>query len=122
MKILKITDKFVDQRGLIANIFPQGAHIESISYITGVVGAVRGNHYHRKKEHYCYVIEGSIKYGWINEHGEKQSIILEPGDIVYTPAKERHQVIFLTAGALVEMGTEPREQEHYAEDTICEAF
>ena len=49
MRIIKITDKFVDQRGLIANIYPQGANIASISYITGVVGAVRGNHYHRKK-------------------------------------------------------------------------
>ncbi|SRR5258708_21842454 len=122
MKIIKIRDKFVDQRGLIVSIFPLGVHIASILYVTGTIGAVRGNHYHIKDEHYCYVIEGSINYSWINEDGEKQSTLLEPGDMVYTPAGEKHQFIFLTAGAFIAMATESREQAHYEEDTIREHF
>src|SRR4051812_10189678 len=113
MQILKIGDTFVDQRGSIVNILPSGIHIASILYITGHAGAVRGNHYHLKDEHYCYIVQGSVKYGWIDEHGEKQYTLLESGDIVYTPAHERHQFIFLTAGAFIAMATEAREQEHY---------
>ena len=122
MRITKISDKFVDHRGLIANIFPSRVCIASILYITGITGAKRGNHYHVKDEHYCYVTEGSINYGWIDEEGKKQTALLEPGDMVYTPAGERHQFIFLTAGAFIAMATESREQEHYEEDTIRETF
>lgn len=122
MRIIKISDKFVDQRGLIANIFPSGVEIRSVLYITGIAGAIRGNHYHRKDEHYCYVTEGSITYGWIDEHGEKQTRLLGPGDMVHSPSEERHQFIFETAGAFIALATESREQEHYEEDTIRESF
>jgi len=122
LRIINIRDKFVDQRGLIANIFPSGVHIRSILYITGIAGAERGNHYHIKDEHYCYVSEGSIKYGWINENGAEQSTLLEPGDMVYTPAGERHKFIFLTTGAFIALATESREQAHYEEDTVREPF
>ena len=122
MQILKVGDTFVDQRGSIVNILPSEVHIASVLYITGNAGAVRGNHYHLEDEHYCYIVEGSVQYGWIDEHGEKQYALLESGDIVYTPARERHQFIFLTAGAFVAMATKAREQEHYEEDTIREPF
>ncbi len=122
MRTITIRDKFVDQRGLITNIFPSGVQIRSILYITGTPGAVRGNHYHIKDEHYCFIVEGSIEYGWINENGEKQSTLLVPGDMVHTPTGERHQFIFVTAGAFIALATESREQEHYEEDTIRESF
>ena len=122
MRIIKLRDKFVDQRGLIANIFPSGVEIRSILYITGIAGAVRGNHYQRKDEHYCYVTEGSIEYGWIDKHGEKRSTLLGPGDMVHTPTEERHQFNCVTAGAFSTLATESREQEHYEEDTIRESF
>jgi len=122
LRIIKIRDKFIDQRGLIANIFPSGVPIRSILYITGSAGAVRGNHYHLKDEHYCYSVEGSIEYGWINENGERQATLLEAGDMVHTPAGEKHQFTFLTAGAFIAMATESREQAQYEEDTIREPF
>lgn len=127
MKLYKAVDRriFTDRRGLIDNILPDGETIKSVAYITGVVGAVRGNHYHLEDEHYCLVLNGRIEYSWIEKKGSKRmmnSIILESGDLIHTPTREPHRFVFLTEGIFLALSKRSRDEESYESDTIKEEF
>lgn len=121
MKIVKIDNKFKDARGLIENITPDQP-IRDILYITGEEGAVRGNHYHKKDQHYCYVISGLILYEYELEDGTKGTEILRPGDMVVNDLLEKHRFEFLTKGSFIAMATQSRKQEAYEEDTVRVEF
>lgn len=117
MKLTRRNPNFIDVRGAITNITPD-VEIRDILYITGKKGAVRGNHYHKKDRHFCYVLSGKIQYEWEDEGGEKGSLTLVPGDLVVNDILEKHRFIFKTDGAFIAMATEPRNQENYESDTV----
>lgn len=123
MKILAGLEQYKDVRGLIQNVIPDGVVIKSVLYITGKIGAERGNHWHQKDEHYCFVIEGTIRYDY-QEKGSNQTknVILKKGMTVHTPSGEKHRFIFLRPGAFIALATEPRSQDHYEADTKREVF
>lgn len=122
MELIQITNKYADERGIIENITPP-VQIKDILYITGKKGAIRGNHYHKKDIHYCYVIDGQIKYAWQDYGSTKtKEKILNPGDIVVNGKMEKHRFEFLTDGAFIAMATESRAQESYEADTVREIF
>jgi len=121
-EIIKITNRYEDARGLIENITPPES-IKDILWITGIKGAVRGNHYHKEDTHYCYVASGRIKYSW-QEHdsGEVHEVILVPGDLVVSTPMQKHRFEFLEDGAFIAMATKSREQENYESDTVRVEF
>lgn len=122
MQIIKITNKYEDERGIIENITPP-VQIKDSLYITGKKGAIRGNHYHKKDIHYCYVVSGQIKYCWQDHGSDKtEETILNPGDMVVNGLLEKHRFEFLEDGAFIAMATESREQENYEADTVREVF
>lgn len=116
-------EQFSDHRGDIINIFPDGVEIKSAMYITGKKGAQRGNHYHKKDVHYCYVTEGALLYESRNRKtGKIQIVHLFPGMIVANGPDEVHRFTFKTDGAFICLATQPRQQHNYEEDTIREDF
>lgn len=121
-ELIPITNKYADERGIIENITPP-VQIRDILYITGEKGAIRGNHYHKKDTHYCYIISGEIKYSW-KDHGSEKvyDMVLKPGDMVVSRPLQLHRFEFLAKGAFIAMATESREQENYEEDTIREVI
>ena len=62
MKLYDAIETHKDERGVIVDILTREANIKSVLYITGKKGTVRGNHYHMKDSHYCFVVSGKIRY------------------------------------------------------------
>ena len=54
-------------------------------------GARSRAHYHADCESALYMLEGSIEIRW-GEHLE-QSLVVEPGDLLYVPPRETHIVV-----------------------------
>lgn len=112
---------FKDERGYIADMLPKDVVVKSVMYITGHKGAVRGNHWHKKDTHYCFVVRGRIRY--VHQGLTMNPYqVLEPGDMVYSPVGEKHRFEFIDDGIFIAMATEPRTHENYEEDTTREDF
>ena len=54
-------------------------------------GARSRPHYHANCESACYMVSGSMEIRW----GERleQSLVVEPGDLLYVPPRETHIVV-----------------------------
>lgn len=123
MKIIRSSPpEFVDLRGGISKILdllPDQTPIKSVLLISSQKGAVRANHYHKKDTHYCYILSGRMEYSERPvEGGEVQSAVLEPGDMVFTPAMTIHALKALEDSEFLALATESRGQEKYEEDTV----
>lgn len=114
-----------DARGTIQQLFAHDAgNIKSILLISSKTGTVRSNHYHKKDSHYCYLLSGKAMWYEVPAEGYTKStkippsLLLSPGDMVYTPPMTIHAVRFLADSVLLAMSTELRDQEHYEDDTV----
>jgi quercetin dioxygenase-like cupin family protein len=121
MKIFKnIQPEFIDVRGAIKKILDDGkTSINSILLIDSKAGAIRGNHYHKKDAHYCYLLSGKMEYSEKpSDGGTKESVVLETGDMVYSPPMTIHAFRALEDSVFIALATESRSQEKYEEDTV----
>lgn len=118
--IKKKQPEFVDERGGITSILSgDNPNIKSILLITSKAGSIRSNHFHKKDSHYCYIVSGKAE--WREkpvDGGELESVILEAGDMVFTPPMIVHTVKFLEDTIFFTFATESRLQENYEADTI----
>lgn len=115
--------KFEDARGIIDNLTPDGMHFQHVARITGVADAVRGNHYHKEDEHYCYVDFGVISYEYMEPSStELKKVLLTEGDVVYTPAGEKHRFTFRSNGVFYSFSKLPRDHDTYEKETVREEF
>lgn len=69
-----MSDRFEDDRGLIQDIL---GPISSVTRITTVKGAVRGNHVHKKTTQWTLVLTGRL----LMAHGDSR-LVAEPGELV----------------------------------------
>lgn len=114
-----IKPEVLEERGNITRILDTDKPLNSILFITSKAGSVRSNHYHKKDTHYCYIISGKAEwYEKPVEGGEIEKEILNPGDMIYTPANIIHAVKFLEDTEFLVFSTQPRNREHYEEDTV----
>lgn len=120
MKILKcVKPEFVDDRGGITRIVQSEVPMRAVLFITSKAGSVRANHYHKKDSHYTYILSGKMAYSEKPvEGGEITSVVLEAGDMVYTPPMMVHAMKFLEDSVFLACTTESREQSAYEADTI----
>ena len=120
MKLFRhIRPEFVDERGGITRILDSPSAIRSILSITSKKGSIRSNHYHKKDTHYCYLVSGKMEWSELPvEGGEMESAVLEPGDMVFTPAMTIHAVRFLEDSVFLTFATEARNQADYEQDTV----
>ena len=120
MKLFRhISPEFTDDRGAITRILDAQAPIRSILSITSKKGSIRSNHYHKKDTHYCYLVSGKME--WFEKSvdgGEVESAVLEPGDMIFTPAMTIHAVRFLEDSVFLTFATEARTQADYEADTV----
>lgn len=107
-----------DERGSIQCLvnFP----VKNISLITSKKGTLRSNHYHKTDWHYMYMLSGKAEY-YFRATGTRVSlkkIILEKGDLVFTPPMEDHTTVFLEDSVLLAMSRLPRDQDSYESDVV----
>ena len=123
MKLTKaIPADYVDARGAITKILDDGkTAIRSTLLITSRKGAVRANHYHKTDSHHVYMLSGKMEY---SEHPVgsdargAETVIVEAGDLLYTPPMVVHVMRFIEDSAFLALATNSRHQEAYEEDTV----
>ncbi len=116
-----IQPEFIDDRGAITKILDDGkTAVRSILLISSKKGSVRASHYHKKDSHFAYMLSGKMEYSEypVGREKEKQSAIIEAGDMVYSAPMMVHLMRFLEDSVFLTLATESRSQEAYEEDTV----
>lgn len=116
MKIINKKCAFEDERGKIIDILEKEV-IEYVTFISSKTGAVRGNHYHKESIQYTYVLKGSFKLLTQIEDREIETVIINAGDLVYTPPMEKHTLIALEDSEFLVFTRGPRGGKNYELDT-----
>jgi len=123
MELFKqIKPEYTDARGDILKILDDGKTIiKSTLLITSNKGAIRANHYHKKDTHYCYMITGKMEYYEKPvgaDESQLQKVIVEAGDMVFTPAMHEHAMRFTEDSVFLTLSTEYRPSKAYEEDLV----
>lgn len=108
-----------DPRGVIEKL-AEGS-FQSILRITSKAGTVRANHYHKHDSHLCYLVRGRIEYVYrdaANDHAELGHVLIEPGQLLYTPPMIAHAMKFLEDSELYVFTTQPRHTQGEYEDDV----
>jgi uncharacterized RmlC-like cupin family protein len=65
------------------------------------------------------MVSGSMKYFWKSDmqDGLENSIIVSAGEMVYTPSKAPHKMVFLEDSVFIAISELSRVQENYEADT-----
>ena len=120
-----IRPDFVDDRGEIIKVLDDGKTvIRSVLLLTCKKGSIRANHYHKKDSHFSYLLSGRMEYteqpvdSSGNPKGNKETIILEAGDMVYSAPMVTHAMKFLVDSVFLALATESRHHGAYEEDTV----
>jgi uncharacterized RmlC-like cupin family protein len=112
--VIDIPQFFEDDRGSIVNI--ADGSLGDVAVIKSKANSIRANHTHKEDWHLSYLIEGEIKYFW--EEGNKQnSIMIQPGQLFYTPPQVPHKMLFLKESLFIAVAALSRTQENYETDT-----
>src|SRR6516164_4733245 len=90
-------------QGELANIYDSDEGLRYAALIEMKVGAVRGNHVHRVKEELVYVLSGRLELV-VQEipGGERVTLELGPGDLVFISTGIAHALKPLEAGTAIE--------------------
>ena len=118
---VKIKPEFVDDKGSITKLLDDGkTNIKSVLLITSKAGSVRSNHYHKKDAHWIYMISGSMEYYEkpARDRSETKKVIVNAGDIIYTPPMAIHATKFLENSVFIALSIKSRNQKAYEADTI----
>ena len=115
-KIL-IPQNFSDERGAIKNI--ADGKLGDVAIISSKANSIRANHVHDNDWHLSYVVSGSMRYFWKSniKDNEIKSILVEAGEMVYTPKEVPHKKYFLEDSIFIAISKLSRVQESYEEDT-----
>jgi len=114
---IKLSGLFKDTRGEIINI--SNEFIGSCALIKSKKNSIRANHYHKKDWHYCYVMKGKLEY-YYRKHGSKsktKKIIINSGEIFFTPPMVDHAMKFLEYTEFITLGRGSRTKKNYDFDT-----
>jgi uncharacterized RmlC-like cupin family protein len=112
-----IPQNFIDERGSIKNI--ADGKLGDVAVITSKVNSVRANHVHDHDWHLSYMVSGSMKYFWKSDMQDnlENSVIVNAGEMVYTPSKAPHKMVFLEDSVFIAISELSRVQENYEADT-----
>jgi dTDP-4-dehydrorhamnose 3,5-epimerase-like enzyme len=94
--------RIVDSRGEVAQVVNGGA-FRHLMLLETRRGAVRGNHYHKKKDEWFYVVKGSARLVLRDaESGEKSEEELRAGDKINVKPGVAHALVALEDSLIIE--------------------
>lgn len=120
--IKKIKPFYTDERGEMSYLLDGKKKVSSVLLITCKKGAIRANHYHKKNDHYSYMLSGKMEYisYKINSNNKKkkkkQTKIVKAGEMIYTPPMVAHAMRFLEDSVFLALSSEERGKGKYEED------
>lgn len=108
---------FQDDRGKITDII-QHTLFDSVTVITCVKGAIRGNHFHKESIQYSYVLSGRMRALTQPPDGTVEMADLSANDLLESPPLERHALEALEESVLIIITRGPRGGKSYEDDTF----
>ena len=112
---VRIPQEFADERGSIQNI--ADGEIGDVALISSQTGSVRANHVHENDWHLTFVVSGQMIYHWVSENGLKQSTVVKNSQMVFTPQKTPHKMVFTADTLFIAISKLKRSHEEYEADT-----
>ena len=112
-----VPQNFTDERGTIKNI--ADGKLGDVAIISSKANSIRANHVHNNDWHLSYVVSGSMRYFWKSDvqENEVKSVLVESGEMVYTPQRAPHKMQFLEDSIFIAISQLSRKQENYEADT-----
>ena len=109
---------FRDERGYLLKILDKG--FSSCIEIFSKKGTIRANHYHKKDEHFCYVLKGEILFFYRNrKKGSKLNHkIMKKGDLFFTTYDQDHLAYFLKTTHFLSYSSRKRTKIDYEKDLV----
>tara|TARA_B100001029_G_C15057627_1_gene455673 strand:- start:1698 stop:2123 length:426 start_codon:yes stop_codon:yes gene_type:complete len=109
---------FRDERGYLLKILDKG--FSSCIEIFSKKGSIRANHYHKKDEHFCYVLKGEILFFYRNrKKGSKLNYkIMKKGDLFFTTYNQDHLAYFLKTTHFLSYSSRKRTKIDYEKDLV----
>jgi oxalate decarboxylase/phosphoglucose isomerase-like protein (cupin superfamily) len=104
----EICARISSPRGELAVLTDGTVPIRHLSYLEMRPGMIRGNHFHKLRQEYFYLISGNISLS-LSDVATGQTVALEiqPGDMVYIQPGVAHAFNPLTPGHAVEYAAQP---------------
>jgi quercetin dioxygenase-like cupin family protein len=116
--IVNLPPPHTDDRGSIQMLID--APINSVLVISSEKGSLRANHYHKQDAHYCYLAVGRMEY-YYRPAGRTEPpamVIIEPGQLFYTPPMVEHAMKFLEDSIFYAFAKLHRDQDNYESDVV----
>ena len=109
---------FKDERGYLLKILDKG--FSSCIEIFSKKGSIRANHYHKKDEHFCYILKGEILFFYRNrKKGSKLNYkIMKNGDLFFTTYDQDHLAYFLKTTHFLSYSSRKRSKFDYENDLV----
>lgn len=115
--LVSVPQVFQDSRGIIRNL--ADGNLGDVAFITSVKGAVRANHVHSLDWHLTFLVSGKMIYQWKSslEDLSEESIAVMQDQMIYTPAKTPHKMIFIEDSKFIAISGLHRDTNTYETDT-----
>ena len=95
-------------RGELAVLTDGNVPIRHLSYLEMRPGMIRGNHFHKLRQEYFYLISGDIELTLADlSSGQKVSVRISTGDLVYIQPGVAHAFNPTSPGHAVEFAPQP---------------
>ena len=109
---------FRDERGYLLKILDKG--FSSCIEIFSKKGSIRANHYHKKDEHFCYILKGEILFFYRNrKKGSKLNHkVMKKGDLFFTTYNQDHLAYFLKTTHFLSYSSRKRTKIDYENDLV----
>jgi quercetin dioxygenase-like cupin family protein len=109
---------FKDERGYLLKILDKG--FSSCIEIFSKRGSIRANHYHKKDEHFCYILKGEILFFYRNrKKGSKLNYkVMKRGDLFFTTYDQDHLAYFLKTTHFLSYSSRKRSKFDYENDLV----
>jgi len=116
--LIKKVKSFKDSRGYIQPLVD--LPMKTTCLIYSKKGSVRANHYHKTDWHYCYLINGKMKYFYKkkNSNEKVKSIVIKKNQLFFTPPLIIHAMYFLEDTNFFVFSRNVRDQKSYEKDLI----
>lgn len=109
---------FKDKRGSLLKIIDKG--FSSCIEIISKKNSIRANHYHKKDEHYAYIIKGKILFFYRDKKNKSELNykIMKKGDLFFTTYMQDHMAYFLENTHFLAFSTRKRSKFDYENDLV----
>ena len=109
---------YKDKRGYLINILDKS--FSSCIEIYSKKKTIRANHYHKKDEHYAYIIKGKILFFYRDrkKNAKLNYKIVKKGDLFFTTYKQDHMAFFLENTHFLAFSSRKRSKFDYEKDIV----